>query len=430
MNMTDVKMMVLVDSAQNQSTALENPLMEVCTHGATMLVYRDNLISEKAQAVDFDLVKEACRAHGIPFIITGEMTAEKLAQADGYHCEGSIAEAGDMRAKLGSEKIIGVTVRSADEAKMAETLGLDYCGFVVSTLPSSDVFEPTSLQELHRVSQAVKLPVIAVQSVTEQNIALLAGTGVSGVFVAKGLLDAEKPATAMRWLTRKFDTVQRGGAQVDGVLLDCDGTLTDTRLSVYELAPRYLSDNGYLPGKDLPEIIADKSFSEAAGYVKHNYSVRDGVADIVEEWRYMLYDAYKTAHPKAGVKMFLQALKTLGIPAFAVSAHDAKLMDHLLQMTSLKPLLTGNFSGWASRFSGTESAYFVEAAALVLANEKEKWAFDDRLSALEAAATAGLRTAAIHDDLLSRREWERMIHMADVAFMDFDSAASWLQAAK
>ena len=56
--------------------------------------------------------------------------------ADGVHVGQSDMEAGDVRAKLGPDKIIGVSAQTVEQAVLAEKRGADYLG-VGAVFPTS-----------------------------------------------------------------------------------------------------------------------------------------------------------------------------------------------------------------------------------------------------------------------------------------------------
>ena len=56
--------------------------------------------------------------------------------ADGVHVGQSDMEAGDVRAKLGEDKIVGVSAQTVEQALLAQERGADYLG-VGAVFPTS-----------------------------------------------------------------------------------------------------------------------------------------------------------------------------------------------------------------------------------------------------------------------------------------------------
>lgn len=99
--------------------------------------------------------------------------------ADGVHVGQSDMEAGDVRAKLGPDKIIGVSAQTVEQAILAEQRGADYLGVgaVFHTGSKADA-EDVSHETLTAICNAVKIPVIAIGGITRDNVTELSGSGI------------------------------------------------------------------------------------------------------------------------------------------------------------------------------------------------------------------------------------------------------------
>ena len=74
--------------------------------------------------------------------------------ADGVHVGQSDMEAGDVRAKLGPDKIIGVSTQTVEQAILAEKHGADYLGVgaVFPTTSKDDAAEVSYVTPPSRLS--------------------------------------------------------------------------------------------------------------------------------------------------------------------------------------------------------------------------------------------------------------------------------------
>ena len=108
--------------------------------------------------------------------------------ADGVHVGQSDMEAGDVRAKLGPDKIIGVTAKTVEQAVLAQERGADYLGVgaVFHTDSKADAKE-ISFDTLKDICKAVSIPVIAIGGITEENVRELAGSGICGIAVISAI---------------------------------------------------------------------------------------------------------------------------------------------------------------------------------------------------------------------------------------------------
>ena len=108
--------------------------------------------------------------------------------ADGVHVGQSDMEAGDVRAKLGPDKIIGVSAGTVEEAVLAEKRGADYLGVgAVFPTGSKDDAIDVPHETLKAICEAVSIPVIAIGGITQQNVGELAGSGICGIAVISAI---------------------------------------------------------------------------------------------------------------------------------------------------------------------------------------------------------------------------------------------------
>ena len=101
-------------------------------------------------------------------------------------------EAGDVRAKLGPDKIIGVSAENVEQAVLAEKRGADYLGVgAVFPTGSKDDAADVSYETLKAICEAVSIPVIAIGGINEGNVSKLAGSGIVGVAVISAIYAAK-----------------------------------------------------------------------------------------------------------------------------------------------------------------------------------------------------------------------------------------------
>ena len=125
--------------------------------------------------------------------------------ADGVHVGQSDMEADDVRAKLGPDKIIGVSAQTVEQAVLAEKRGADYLGVgAVFKTGSKDDADDVSHDELQKICEAVDIPVIAIGGINKENVSELAGTGICGIAVISAIFaekDIKKATEKLKNLT-------------------------------------------------------------------------------------------------------------------------------------------------------------------------------------------------------------------------------------
>ena len=137
-------------------------------------------------------MRELCRQYHVPFIVNDEVEIAVKCKADGIHVGQSDMEAGNVRALVGDDMMIGVSAQTVEQAIAAEKAGADYLGvgamFNTSTkLDASDV----SFQTLKEICEAVSIPVVAIGGINKTNMMELCGTGVDGVALVSAIFAAE-----------------------------------------------------------------------------------------------------------------------------------------------------------------------------------------------------------------------------------------------
>ncbi|MFQ8602142.1 MAG: thiamine phosphate synthase [Anaerovoracaceae bacterium] len=178
--------------------------------GATFVQLREKNLEEELFLKEAEEIKELCQKYKVPFVINDNVDIAIKMDADGVHVGQSDMEAKDVRAKLGENKIIGVSAQTVEQALLAEKQGADYLGVgaVFKTGSKYDA-EDVSHDTLKKICEAVNIPVIAIGGISRENVALLSGSGICGIAVISAIFgqeDIEAAARELKVLTEKMIT--------------------------------------------------------------------------------------------------------------------------------------------------------------------------------------------------------------------------------
>ena len=88
--------------------------------GATFIQLREKHLDDAAFLEEAVELKELCRRYHVPFVINDNVEIALKMDADGVHVGQSDMEAGNVREKLGPDKIIGVSAQTVEQAVLAE----------------------------------------------------------------------------------------------------------------------------------------------------------------------------------------------------------------------------------------------------------------------------------------------------------------------
>ena len=170
--------------------------------GATCIQLREKDLDQENFLKEAIEMRELCRKYNVPFIIDDDVELAIKCGADGVHVGQSDMEAGNARKLEGPDMILGVSAQTVEQALKAEAAGADYLGVgaVFSTSTKLDA-DDVSHDELKRIAEAVKIPVVAIGGIGRKNIELLSGTGIDGVAIVSAIFGAEDIESECRILS-------------------------------------------------------------------------------------------------------------------------------------------------------------------------------------------------------------------------------------
>ncbi len=103
--------------------------------GATMVQLREKHLSGDALEAEAREIQALCRRYGVPFLLNDDVDLAARIQADGVHVGQDDLEAGQARARLGPDKILGVSAHTVEQALIHNTQPTRRK--IVSRIPSS-----------------------------------------------------------------------------------------------------------------------------------------------------------------------------------------------------------------------------------------------------------------------------------------------------
>lgn len=152
--------------------------------GATFVQLREKQLDYDAFYEEAVALQELCRSYRVLFVVNDNVEIALAMGADGVHVGQQDMEAENVRAKLGPDKIIGVSAQTVEQAVLAEKHGADYLG-VGAVFPTGSKADADAVDKgtLKAICDAVSIPVIAIGGITADNVKELAGTGICGIAV-------------------------------------------------------------------------------------------------------------------------------------------------------------------------------------------------------------------------------------------------------
>lgn len=200
----DLLVYAVTDRSWLNGESLYSQVEKALKGGATFIQLREKELDEEHFLKEAVEIKELCKRYQVPFVINDNVEIALKMDADGVHVGQSDMEAGSVRAKLGKDKIIGVSTQTVEQALLAEEHGADYIG-VGAVFPTGTKLDAVKVgyDRLREICNAVHIPVVAIGGITRDNILQLKGSGVSGVAVVSAIFASKDIEAATKELCNK-----------------------------------------------------------------------------------------------------------------------------------------------------------------------------------------------------------------------------------
>lgn len=142
-----------------------------------------------------------CQQYHVPFFINDDVALAIEVNADGVHIGQQDGDVAEVRAKIGTDKILGVSAQTLNHALAASDAGADYVGV-------GPIYETTSKEDAapvvgpELISQIIKelpgLPVVGIGGISERKTSAVIRAGASGVAVISAITGEENSEEAAR----------------------------------------------------------------------------------------------------------------------------------------------------------------------------------------------------------------------------------------
>ncbi len=176
--------------------------------GVTFLQLREKELDDDTFYREAVELQKMAEEYGVPFVVNDNVDIAVRMDADGVHVGQSDMEAGDVRAMIGPDKILGVSAQTVEQAVLAEQRGADYLGVgAVFPTGSKDDAEEVSHEMLKAICDAVSIPVVAIGGITYENTHELAKSGICGIAVISAIYaqkDIREATAALKQVTKEM----------------------------------------------------------------------------------------------------------------------------------------------------------------------------------------------------------------------------------
>ena len=214
----DLRLYALADPAVSGGRSLAD-LAKSIAGSATLVQLRDKHGSTRTMMEEARALIGVLAPLDIPLLINDRVDVALAAEADGVHIGQDDMSPADARLLLGKTAIIGLSVKTLEQAREAPLDLLDYVaiGGVYGTTSKDNTSVPIGVDGLRAIAQAIRarkagFPICAIAGINAGNAAGTIAAGADGVAVISALSMAPDPALAARTLRNAVDVAleQRG----------------------------------------------------------------------------------------------------------------------------------------------------------------------------------------------------------------------------
>jgi thiamine-phosphate pyrophosphorylase len=211
MNAVDLRLYAIVDPERTRGRDMVELARRAAAGGCTLVQYRDKLSEGRQLVRNARALKAALEGTGVPLVVNDRVDVALAAEADGVHLGQDDIHADDARRMLGPRAIVGLTVKTSEQADEMYRLRVDYAcvGGVFATLSKDNLSPPIGLDGLSRVAFRARLasscPVGAIAGIDASNAAEVIAAGADGIAVISALFMADDPEAEARRLRAVVD---------------------------------------------------------------------------------------------------------------------------------------------------------------------------------------------------------------------------------
>jgi thiamine-phosphate pyrophosphorylase len=172
--------------------------------GATAVQLRAPELADDELAPLASSLVALCGDAGVPLLVNDRIDVAVDCGATGAHV-GQDDDPSVARARLGPERILGVSVGSVGEARSAHAAGADYLGVTVWATATKPEAVPIGLEGLRDVAGATAVPVVGIGGIHAGNAREVLAAGAAGIAVIGAVAGAKDPIGAVRELRTLVD---------------------------------------------------------------------------------------------------------------------------------------------------------------------------------------------------------------------------------
>ncbi len=196
----------MADTLNRPDLSFQRLTQQLCAGGVRLLQLRVKQQPTRDFISLATAVQRICRDSQCTLIINDRVDVALAVEADGVHLGQEDLPLTAARKIVGSEKIIGVSTHTAQQALTAEQEGADYIGFgpLFGTTTKATGYTARGLEQLRGVRQQVRIPIVAIGGITAERAPSALQAGADAVAIISDIVLAPDIQHRVKALLRRL----------------------------------------------------------------------------------------------------------------------------------------------------------------------------------------------------------------------------------
>ena len=194
---------LVTDEAAKCRHSLLETVQRAVDGGVTIVQYRSTNPDAGTCYREALPIRDFLASHGVPFIVNNRIDLALALDADGVHIGQRDLPVPAVRAMIGPDRILGLSVSNADQLRAVDAALVDYLGMgpVFPTISKLNAPPVLGVDGFAALASQSPRPVVAIGGLDVERARLVRATGAaSGIAVVSAICGAEDPEAAARAL--------------------------------------------------------------------------------------------------------------------------------------------------------------------------------------------------------------------------------------
>eukprot|EP00210_Caulerpa_lentillifera_P001165 g1121.t1 len=207
----DLSLYAITDRRCNEkhNRELSEAVKQALEGGVSILQVREKNAPSTLEFIQsVHAVMEVAKNFQVPVIVNDRIDVLLATDAHGLHVGQDDLPVDEIRRIIGFHKILGISVKTKDQAIQAEKAGADYLGVGAVFPTDSKDSSVIGIDALNQICRTVKIPVVAIGGISQSNASNVLKTGVSGLALISAIFDQHDITSATRDLKGTIDSTR------------------------------------------------------------------------------------------------------------------------------------------------------------------------------------------------------------------------------